>query len=336
MEPPEGELPALAPPFYGAAATRAESVAAAPAWQRALNRDVRQRIAAGLGADVIRADQDTYVDAAWREAGDVEPINHAIRFGELAAAVTLRLSDKHLASQADVDVLAIARPLLARMRAATSGPTLATEIDASAMPSAALSSSFHRIVRGATRRVSTTPGTLLARIDAGAITRAPPKLLAASAAGFDAVSVAANEATKLAAATPAHVSSAAAHWKAVTPTRPTRPTHPTPPLAPTPTRTPAHPRTHIPPIHLPTTHLPLASDLQLAAAEIGSSARSTRTVSPTSAIQGSAGSHARRRSVCVVRWDFEDAAARFVSGLPAATITTRVSSRARARPLRAS
>jgi hypothetical protein len=278
VKPPEGELPMLAPPFYGAAATRAESVTAAPAWQLGLNRDVRQRIAAGLGADVIRADVDHYVDAAWRDAGDAEPINRAIRLGELAAAVTLRLSEKHLGNQADVDVLAIARPLLARMRATASGPTLAAAIDVSAMPSAALSSSFHRILRGVEKRVSTTAGKLLARIDGGAITGDPPKRLAASAAGFDAISIAANVPTRLEIATPARVMTAAAHWKAVTPATPTTPTHPTHPTHPTPTTptTPTHVPTHVPPTHLPTTHLPLASGLQLVAAEIDDLAAAVR------------------------------------------------------------
>ncbi len=293
VKPPEGQVPTFAPPFYGAAATRAESVAVAPAWQLALNQDIRQRIAAGLGADVIRADVDTYVDAAWRQAGDAEPINHAIRFGELAAAVTLRLAEKHLASQAaDADVLAIARPLLARMRAATSGPTLAAAIEASAMPSAALSSSFHRLVRGAgrlTQNVSTTAGNLLARIDAGAITGEPPKRLAASAAGFDSIAIAANVATRLELATPALVTTAAAHWKSVTPLPPPHPTHPTPPVHPpthptpathpTPTRMPM-PTTvaHLTPIPIgERTHLPpLASELQLVEAEIDDLAAAVR------------------------------------------------------------
>jgi hypothetical protein len=86
------EAPVLAPPFYGALPSGTERTADSPAWQDALNRDLAQRIAAGLGARVVRADQDALVEAAWRAAGDAERANQQLRHPELAAEVGVRLT----------------------------------------------------------------------------------------------------------------------------------------------------------------------------------------------------------------------------------------------------
>jgi hypothetical protein len=183
--PPSSEPPALAPPSYGSAATQVDVLASAPAWQVALNEDVGQRIAASVGADVIRGDVDTFVDAAWRSTGDTEVINHTLHLGELAGELAQRLGDKHLGSlSSDGELLAIARPLGTRMTIAAS-TTLAATINASSMPHTALSASLRRLGRagGPLTRPSaaTTTGDMLAQINAKAITGAPAKTLAAQA-----------------------------------------------------------------------------------------------------------------------------------------------------------
>jgi len=215
----------LAPPSYGAAATRIDVLATAPAWQLALNEDIAQRIAASAGADVIRGDVDTFVEAAWRTTGDTDHINHTLHLGELAGELARRLGDKHLGSLAsDGELLAIARPLAARMKLdptlATPSATLAATITASAMPQTALSASLRRLGRaaGPIRRQSaaTTTGDLLAQIDTKQITGDPPKVLATSAAGFDAVSIATKSTVRLALATPTLIASASTHWTRLT------------------------------------------------------------------------------------------------------------------------
>lgn len=213
--PPLDEPPVLAPPSYGSAVTLVDDLAAAPAWQAALDENVDQRIAASLGADVIRSDLDRFVDAAWRSAGDAERINHTLRLGELAGAIAQRLGDKHLGSLSDGELVAVARPLAARMTLAPS-TTLAATITASSMPQTALSASLRRLGRPSgtlTRRsAATTTGTMLARIDAKEIAADPGKTLATSAAGFDAISVATRTAARIGLATPASVTAAASHW----------------------------------------------------------------------------------------------------------------------------
>ncbi|MBK7074131.1 MAG: hypothetical protein IPH44_17685 [Myxococcales bacterium] len=227
----DGVLP---PPFYGAVTTRREQTSTAPTWQRALNHDVRQRTAAGLGAAVVRANLDAMVDAAWREAGDAERANHTIRHAEVAAEISHRLARRHLQPiDDDGEVLSIARPQLARMHARAErgardlvrtaspsdrGPTLAAAVRGSAMPDAALAASLRRLGRsgGPLQRASTTrvkPGKLLADIDAARISPVPPRVLASGAAGFDDTSEAEHERPRLHLATVKAVDEAELHWK---------------------------------------------------------------------------------------------------------------------------
>jgi len=212
-----GQPPVLAPPSYGSAVTQVDVLAAAPAWQAALNQDVVLRMAASEGAEVIRADVDRFVDAAWRKAGGTEQINHALHLGELAGELAQRVGDKHLGSlSSDGELLALARPLATRMTIAAN-TTLSAAIKTSAMPRTALSVSLRRLGRpsGPLTRVSVTTATgdMLARINAKQITGDPPKTLATSAAGFNAVSRAAGTPMSLEQATPAAITSADTHWK---------------------------------------------------------------------------------------------------------------------------
>lgn len=215
--PPANAAPIFAPPFYGAAASRAESMQAAPPWQRTLNEDVAERIAAGIGAHVVREHIDELVDAAWRAVGDTEAINRLLRHAELGATVTQRLGDKHLSTIAtDGELLAVARPLLARVRSEQSGPTVAASLIKSAMPNAALTGSFRRLGRARgtiALRAKVTTGMIAERAATHQIVAAPAKELATGAASFDAVCLAANEAIRLADATPEAVATSAQDWR---------------------------------------------------------------------------------------------------------------------------
>jgi hypothetical protein len=235
-DPTSTAPPQLPPPFYGAAATQKDRTSTAPTWQRALSHDVAQRVAAGLGAAVVRANLDTLVDAAWRAAGDAERANAVIRHAELAAEVTQVLAQKHVAAiDDDGEALAVARPLLARMHAraivapfsprsaatdaAQAGPTLAAAVRASAMPDAALTASLRRLGRAHGPIARTTPaapvrtGALIAKVDAQNIVPVPPKTLATGAASFDQVSQVEHERPRFHLATSAAVTTAATQWR---------------------------------------------------------------------------------------------------------------------------
>ena len=53
-------------------------------WLVELNLDLRNRAAVGLGAEIVRARQEEYVQRAWEQVGAVEEANRRLREAELA------------------------------------------------------------------------------------------------------------------------------------------------------------------------------------------------------------------------------------------------------------
>ena len=74
----------VAPPLYGmwhAAQFRVRNPDTP--WLSSLNLDPRRRTTAGLGARVIRENQEQLMAEAWRQVGDVERANEALRRAQL-------------------------------------------------------------------------------------------------------------------------------------------------------------------------------------------------------------------------------------------------------------
>ena len=89
--PPAGRTAGLRAARGRRPPTAATLETVAPPWLRDTNLDPRLRVAAGLGAEVVRHNQDRYVESAWRQVGDVLAANALRRRGEfsLAASATL-------------------------------------------------------------------------------------------------------------------------------------------------------------------------------------------------------------------------------------------------------
>lgn len=216
------EVPVYPPTFYGATATRTARTADSPTWQDQQNRDLGQRIAAGLGAAVVRAAQNELVEAAWQAAGEAERATIVIRQCEFAVAVAKRLVARHIAALAeDGDVLGISRPALARLRTRTqidgTRPTIRFALERSAMPTAALSPSLRRLARPGSvvgRRAPVRAGIVLEGADSGAIQSAPPVTLPDGAAALDAVSKDERMQPRWRSATVDAIREASVHWHA--------------------------------------------------------------------------------------------------------------------------
>lgn len=84
------DLPVVVPPLYGRWHAARERVDAdgAPSWFRTLNLDPRHRIAAGLGADVVRKRQEDLMRRAWDELGAIESANDLLRRAQLGREST--------------------------------------------------------------------------------------------------------------------------------------------------------------------------------------------------------------------------------------------------------
>lgn len=155
-------------------------------WVHRLNLDPRFRVPAGFGAQVVEANAESYLDDAWQQIGDVLDANARIRRLHLAAAVSTRWYDAHLAPLLTANperALSVLAPVSQRIL--VSGATLAHTRSASLVPPVLTSTAMRRVTRPGARLMRSLPysaamapgSTLLARVNAGQISAAPPKVV---------------------------------------------------------------------------------------------------------------------------------------------------------------
>jgi len=114
---PSGSDPddgAVGPPLYGAWAINRFGLRAATGWFRELNLDPRTRVAAGLGAEVVRREQEDLMTACWEQVGSVLAANALLSRAELSIQASTRLHLRSIARLAPARVLTYAAPLAGR------------------------------------------------------------------------------------------------------------------------------------------------------------------------------------------------------------------------------
>lgn len=146
--PATAELPAenVAPPIYGSWHTRTHVVPAPgelPKWLRDLNADPRHRAAAGLGTEIVKANQERYMDAAWEQVGDVIAANQALNIARLIELVAKRVLDRHFRPLDAVGLLSMTAPMHART--ILDERLLARTLETSVMPTGIADPSFRRL-----------------------------------------------------------------------------------------------------------------------------------------------------------------------------------------------
>jgi hypothetical protein len=145
--PTSAVLPAenVAPPIYGSWHTRTHVVpdeGQLPKWLRDLNVDARHRAAAGLGTEVVKANQERYMDAAWEQVGDVINANQALNIARLIDVVTRRMLNRHIQPLDAVSLFSLTAPMHART--ILGNLPLAKAIGRSVMPVGVSDPSFRR------------------------------------------------------------------------------------------------------------------------------------------------------------------------------------------------
>lgn len=143
----EGASPdaeAVAPPIYGQWPVRQHTVPAnLPRWLRELNVDPRHRAAAGLGAQVVRVNQERYVDAAWKQVGDVIAANRLLDVARLMQRIGERIHSRHVAPLGVDALFGVTMPVHPRIL--LSGQTVERRLKASFLPPGATDPSFRRL-----------------------------------------------------------------------------------------------------------------------------------------------------------------------------------------------
>ena len=169
----------LAIPIYGGAHAQVASLSAdAPRWLAEVNLDPRMRIAAGLGADVVRSNQEAFVQACWEQAGAIDEVNRLLDRGRLSIGALGRLAGR-IAALPPEHAVAIARPLLDRIKLGEG--TVRSAIARSSLPDGLFAAPFRRLanprraaVRLAARRLGVDRDTGLARIASRGLSPATP------------------------------------------------------------------------------------------------------------------------------------------------------------------
>lgn len=111
-------VPTLAPPIYGEFPAKRHTVDAARIdhhWLDGLSLQPRYRLAAGWGAELVRQNQDEFMQAAWAQLGDVLAAERAFSLARLARDVLKRVEVRHLAKLSPERVLAVMSPARARV-----------------------------------------------------------------------------------------------------------------------------------------------------------------------------------------------------------------------------
>jgi hypothetical protein len=150
LEVPAGQVePVVAPPIYGGNHLGVDRVAPPP-WVEQLNLDARFRIAAGLGAQYVREEQERLMQRAWEQLDAVNARRHLRRMAELAMTVGQRLHDRHVTGFSDERLARFAAPAAARFPLALEPAgvaTLAGAVQQTSLPDAAFSAAFAKLAR---------------------------------------------------------------------------------------------------------------------------------------------------------------------------------------------
>jgi hypothetical protein len=171
----------VAPPLYGRwHASRATlEPGQPPPWFQELNSDPRHRVAAGLGTQVVQAQQQQLMAGAWQQFDQIRAINERLRFAQLAREAATRIHVRHVVTAGDEGVMQLTAPVHARVRVGQA--TIHHEVARSPIGTGVLHGQFRRVVRpfGPVARrtgheLEATHPTLLTRMNAGTLRAAPP------------------------------------------------------------------------------------------------------------------------------------------------------------------
>ncbi len=134
----------LTPPLYGRWHIKQHEVpSVSPRWFRALNLDPRNRVAAGLGTEVVRRNQDEYMQAAWTQVGDIVKANQVLDLARFGGALLTRLYQKHIQPLPVTDLVKISAPIHALV--GEHGRSVATQIQQSRLPETLLGENARRL-----------------------------------------------------------------------------------------------------------------------------------------------------------------------------------------------
>jgi hypothetical protein len=153
------EDPLVTFPVYGSHHRRVSAVTppsggawAHPApWLHELNLDFRNRVGAGLGAEVVRQNDHEYVKECWRQVGKLRKVNERLRLSEAGLRIGLTHEKKHVRPLGDDRFVLLTAPYHAHVAttARGAGKSYARAFAMSGIRRGILSQAFKRIAHRA-------------------------------------------------------------------------------------------------------------------------------------------------------------------------------------------
>jgi hypothetical protein len=156
---PSGSDPddgAVGPPLYGSWAANRFRVSDALGWFQELNLDPRTRVAAGLGAEVVRREQEDLMTACWEQVGAVLEANALLSRASLSIVASTRLHLRSIGRMAPERTLTFAAPLAAR--APLGDATVRAAITPTSLPDTTVDPALRRLLAPTSRLVRKAVG----------------------------------------------------------------------------------------------------------------------------------------------------------------------------------
>jgi hypothetical protein len=143
---------AVGPPLYGSwPANRFAVDGLDRGWFAELNLDPRARVAAGLGAEIVRAEQEDLMTACWQQVGGVVRANSLLSRARLSIEASTRLHGRSVAVLPQARLLAFAGPLTDRTPFVEA--TVAAAIARTSLPDTVVDPAIRRLTAPTSRFV---------------------------------------------------------------------------------------------------------------------------------------------------------------------------------------
>jgi hypothetical protein len=104
-EDPGAPDPLLTMPYYGRRFSPSKDLEGTDeagawpqpsSWKQEINLDFRHRLAAGLGTQIVRRNQEKYLKDAWGQVGDIRLANEKLQMARTAIALSQKINAKYL------------------------------------------------------------------------------------------------------------------------------------------------------------------------------------------------------------------------------------------------
>lgn len=189
--------PLVVPPAYGSFAMGSAELAArlpsaSSSWYDALNLDLHARMAAGVAAQVVQAQQQPLMASAWTQVDGIRAFQETLNFARASRAASQRLYRRDILTMPVESLLLVSEPVHAQVL--SDGRTVAAILARSPIPAGVLDPAWRRLSRprGALgrrqRRMFEPRLPLLERLNRGELRAADPPVRPPVAVARDFVS----------------------------------------------------------------------------------------------------------------------------------------------------